>query len=84
MVKVKTIEESARRYAKNSIRAFIEGGKYARDKKPKNIKWLSGVIRSSGVSKEELLKLFKELEGYPKDSDERERFIQAKQKVEPQ
>lgn len=76
------LKEGARRYAKNSIRAFIKGGKYARDGKPRGIAWLLGVIRESGVDGGELVKIFSELSVFLMDADEKARFEEAKRRVE--
>jgi len=52
MVKVTSIDESARRLAEGSINAFLTG------KKKQN--WAISMIRTSGINKEALKKLFTE------------------------
>lgn len=44
-MKVRSVEESARRYVRNSARAYAEG--------LQNEEWLLGVVRSSGIPQEE-------------------------------
>ena len=71
MVKIKSIDYAARNYAKKSLMAFIQGGKYAKDKKPLSSNWMIGVIKSSGVKPEELKDIFGELQNYPQDKEEK-------------
>jgi len=71
---IKSLDTSARRYAKNSLRAYIEGGKYAKDKKPKNLNWLIGVIKSSGVKANTLIEIFNEMQNYPQNEEEKSRL----------
>lgn len=82
MPKGTTLEETVRSYVKGSLVAFIEGGKFARDKKPKSVNWLIGVIRHSGIAAVELPQIVDELKSYPRDSEEGARYDEAKQKVE--
>lgn len=77
-----SVEEAGRRYAEKSLRCFIEGGKYARDGKPKSIRWLIGVINSSGATTNELKDMLDKARYYPKTIEEGNRFNEAKQKVE--
>lgn len=76
------LKTAAYRYAKNSIRTFVEGGKYARDKKPRSIAWLLGVVGESGVSRDDLVRIFSELSTYPMDAEGRIRFEEGKRKIE--
>ncbi len=56
MVRVKSPEETTRRYAQNSLRAYLEG--------QKNLNWIIGVIRSSGVRGSRLVQVFERLRDY--------------------
>lgn len=67
-MRVKSVHEAARRYAEKSLMAFLEGGKYSRDHKPKSLTWILGVIESSGIRGSELMTIFQGLSGYG-DSD---------------
>ena len=60
MVKTRTSEESARRYVRGCLRAFLEG--------EKNLNWIMGVIRGSDVLKYEgrLREIFDDLGCYEK------------------
>lgn len=67
MVRVSRVtppHEAARRYAEKSLMAFLEGGKYSRDHKPKSLAWIAGVIESSGIRGPELMAMFQRLSGY--------------------
>jgi len=64
MVKVKDVETLTRNYAKKSLITFLEDGKYTKDKKPRSLNWIIGIIKSSGVKEEKLKKIFSELENY--------------------
>ena len=55
MVKI-DIEAAKRRYAKNCLNAFFEG--------KKSLKWIIGVIESSGVRGQILQDIFQELQHY--------------------
>ena len=55
MVKIKDMETIKRRYAKNSLRAFLEGSQH--------LSWIIGVIRSSGISGQALDEFFREFQG---------------------
>lgn len=77
-----SVEEAGRRYAEESLRCFIDGGKYARDGKPKSIRWLIGVIDSSGATSDELKDMLDKARHYPKTIEEGDRFDEAKRKVE--
>jgi len=56
--RVKPLEEYVRRYAQKSLMAFLEG--------KKNLNWIKGVIRVSGIlrRKEKLKMIFYQLKGY--------------------
>ncbi len=41
---MKSIQEATRRYVKKSVMAFLEG--------EKDLRWISGVLRHSGLAKE--------------------------------
>lgn len=64
MTEVKTPEVTRKRYAERSLKAFLEGGKYAKDHKPKTVNWVAGIIRASGVSGEDLQSIFSQLRDY--------------------
>lgn len=83
MARRKTIEEAAYRYVKKSLIAFIEGGKYARDGKPKNMNWVMGVIKA-GVGPEILRQILDELNVYSKDKDQIARFNSAIEECQKQ
>lgn len=61
---MKSLEESAIRYAEKSLMAFLEAGKYAKDRKPKTLAWIIGVIRASGVRGQDLDAILKRLQDY--------------------
>lgn len=63
-VRVKSVEESARRYAEKSFLAFLEAGRFSKDHKPKSLAWIMGVIRSSGVRGQTLSSIFQRHRGY--------------------
>lgn len=75
------ISEAGRRYAEKSLRCFIEGGRYARNGKPQNIKWLIGVISSSGATPEELKDMLTKV-GHLKTDEEKSRLHEAKTRIE--
>lgn len=52
MVKVKDVETVTRNYAKKSLMTFLESGKYTKDKKPRSLNWIIGIIKSFGVKEE--------------------------------
>lgn len=52
-MKVRSLEQSAERYARNSARAFLEG--------EGSIAWITGVLRRSGLSKDATLQLLSPL-----------------------
>jgi len=72
MVKIRSLEETTRRYAKRSLQAFLEGRK--------NLNWIVGVIRSSGVRGPRLSEVFRELQDY----GDRKRFGAAYQACQAQ
>lgn len=53
---IKTVEEAARNYAYKSLRAFLE--------ERQDLKWLLGVIRSSGIERTTLVEIFGNLRGH--------------------
>ncbi len=53
---IKSTDESSRRYARESLRAFLEG--------KQNLNWIIGVIRSSGVRGRGLSDIFEGHKGY--------------------
>lgn len=77
-----SIEESGRRYAEKSLRCFIEGGKYARDGKAKSIRWLVGVINSSGATLVELKEILDKARRYTTIAEEEKRYGEAKGRIE--
>lgn len=74
----KTLHEADTRRVERSLMTFIEGGKYSKDHKPRAINWWVGIVRSSALSNEELQRIFTKLENYPKTTEEKDRFDQAK------
>jgi len=76
MVRVKDPEIGIRNYVKNSLKAFLEGGKYSKDRKAKTLNWITGVIRGSGISKEALAEIFNQLRDYPQNEEEKSRLSQ--------
>jgi len=56
MVKVSGVEKYTRPYAKKSLMAFLEG--------EKNLNWILGVVKSSGVKGEKLKEIFDGLKEY--------------------
>lgn len=71
-MRTKSPEEAARRYAQNSLRAYLEGRK--------NLNWIMGVIRTSGVRGSRLVEAFERLRGY----GDPVRYLQAKRACEDQ
>jgi hypothetical protein len=55
-MKVASVHEAARRYVRNSVRAFVEG--------QQNLKWISGILRHSGLTRQEILPLLLPLKEY--------------------
>jgi hypothetical protein len=53
---IKSVELTTRNYARNSLRAYLEG--------EKNLNWAVGVIRSSGVRGPALAEIFNYLKDY--------------------
>jgi len=76
MTRVKSKETYTRNYAKKSLRAFLEGGKYS--EKPMTLNWITAVITSSGVRGDKLREVFNELRDY----GDRERFISVLERCE--
>lgn len=72
MVRTKSVEETTRRYAQNSLRAYLEGAK--------TLNWIIGVIRSSGVRGNRLVDVFDRLRGY----GDSVRYLEAKRACEDQ
>lgn len=56
MVKVKTVEIAARNFARGALMAFLEN--------TKNLNWLLGMIRSSGIRGPKLVDIFESLRNY--------------------
>ena len=73
-MKVKSLEDTIKKYIEKSLLSYIEGGKYTRDKRPKSINWIMGIIKKSGISKGKLEKIFDKLKSYPQDNEEKDRF----------
>ncbi|MCI0710755.1 MAG: hypothetical protein L0154_11395 [Chloroflexi bacterium] len=61
--------EESEKYATNSLKTYIQHGN-----QPLN--WIAGIIQSSGLRGEDLLRIFYRLEEYPRNSEE-ERFRQV-------
>lgn len=72
VVRIKRPEEAARRYAQNSLRAYLEG--------KKNLNWVVGVIRESGVRGARLADIFERFRDY----GDPVRYLQAKKACEDQ
>jgi len=53
---VKSMELATKKYARNSLRAYLEG--------KKNLDWALGVVRSSGVHGQALTEILEYLKGY--------------------
>ena len=53
---IKSMDEISRRYARGTLRAFLEG--------KQNLKWVLRVIESSGVRGRRLSEVFEGLKGY--------------------
>lgn len=73
----KDIDTTIRNYVKNSLLAFIEGGKYSHEKRPLSLKWIMGIIRESGIKRENLTEIFSTLSTYPKNAEEKTRLYQV-------
>jgi len=71
---IKSLDTSARRYAENSLRAYMWGRKFSKDRKPKNLNWLMGVIKSSRVNSTELIQIFNIMQKYPQNGEEKSRL----------
>jgi len=56
IVRTKSVEETTRRYAQNCLRAYLEG--------KKNLNWVVGVIRESGVRGARLTDIFERFRDY--------------------
>ncbi|PIQ92827.1 MAG: hypothetical protein COV69_01030 [Parcubacteria group bacterium CG11_big_fil_rev_8_21_14_0_20_39_14] len=74
MVRIKDIKTITKNYVEKPLMTFIEGGKYTRDKKPQSLNWIMGIIRESGIEKEDLVKVFGGLKSCPKEKDEVMRY----------
>ena len=73
VTRVMSGEEAARRYAKGSLRSFLEGGRYTSNHQPPSLAWILGVLESSGIRGRALMGVFEEL-----DSDgDRSRFAEV-------
>jgi hypothetical protein len=60
MVKIRPMEQNVRRYVRGSLEVFLRG--------EKNLNWVKGVIRKSGILqyKGMLQEIFDNLQGYEK------------------
>ena len=72
-----SLQEADKRCAEESLRFFIDGGKYARDGKPKSIRWLIGVINSSSLNANELKMIVNNARHNSKTVEEKNRFDEA-------
>jgi len=70
VVRVKSVEETTRRYAQNCLRAYLEG--------KKNLNWVVGVIRESGVRGARLADIFERFRDY----GDPVRYLEAKKACE--
>ncbi len=55
-MRVRSLEQSTERYARNSARAFLDG--------EGSIAWVTGVLRKSGLSKDATVGALSPLRGY--------------------
>jgi hypothetical protein len=53
---MRPLQETTERYVKKSVMAFLEG--------EKNLKWVTGVLRRSGLGKESTMTLLLPLKGH--------------------
>ena len=70
MVKVKSNEEISKRYVRGSMDCFMRG--------EKNLNWIVGIIRSSGIRKDILKNLFSI---YHENYAEKPRFQELEKKI---
>ena len=71
---IKSLDITTKRYVKKSMIAFIEGGKYPKDRKPLSLNWIKGVITNSGIKREILEEVFSELNIYLQNGEEKSRL----------
>ena len=74
---IKDKDTTIRNYVKNSLLAFIEWGKYSHDKRSLSLKWIIGIIRESGIKRENLTEIFSTLSTYPKNAEEKTHLYQV-------
>lgn len=78
MVKVRDLRTTVHNYVEKSLMAFVNGGKYSGDKgRTQTLKWIMGIIRESGITRENLIEIFSHLKTYPKNQEEEFRFNQV-------
>lgn len=80
VLRVKSAHETARRYAEKSLMAFLEGGRYSRDHKPKSLAWVLGIIESSGIRGSELMAMFQRLSGYGDPESLQSAFLECRRR----
>ena len=71
-MKTRSLEETTRRYTQNCLRAYLEG--------KKNLNWVVGVIRESGVRGARLADIFERFRDY----GDPHRYHQVKKACEDQ
>ncbi|MCD6226036.1 hypothetical protein J7J95_03105 [bacterium] len=78
MVKIRDLRTTVHNYVEKSLMTFINGGKYSGDKgRTQTLNWIMGIIRESGIVKEELMMIFSHIRTYPKNQEEQFRFNQV-------
>ena len=58
MSRIKSAEESTRRWVRNSLRAYLEYESKC------TLNWIKGIIKQSGIEREELKEIFDSLKDY--------------------
>ncbi len=68
---VKSVEETVKRYARNSLRAYLEG--------EKTLNWVVGIVRESGVRRQELADIFDFLKTHSETARYQEVYSKCKE-----
>lgn len=74
MVRIVDTNTYIRRYVEKSLLAFLFGEKWGQ--KRLSPKWMIGIIRESGVDRDDLLNIFSQAEGWIENEDQRMRLHQ--------
>lgn len=82
MAKGISVSESDRKRVRGAIMAFVEAGKYARDKEPKSMSWLMGVIGTSSLHGGELMEIFQHIGNFPWGAEEKMRLQEVRRELE--